>query len=266
MLHFLLLGACLFSVYGWLNPAAMRSDTRIVVDQGTIDSLAQRFERVWHRDPTERELQALIQDFVVEEIYYREAKAMGIDQDDPVIRRRLRQKMEMYTDNLATSITPSEELLNEYLQRHPDKFKTESRYSFQQVYLRADRPGAELKSKIEAINSHLKAGEAVTGDRTLLAERYERVDAHTIDRTFGRRFSTKLDDLPLNHWSQPVQSGLGVHFILLSARQPGRVPDLASIRDAVEREWRFDRAQEIDRTLHEKLLARYDVVINGHAK
>lgn len=263
LLHFLFFGACLFGLYAWINPDAMQSDKRIVVDQGQVNSLAMRFKRVWQREPTKQELQSLIEDFVIEEIYYREALAMGIDKDDPVIRRRLRQKMETYTDSLATTLAPGENELDQYLQHHPDKFKTESRYSFQQVYINTDIPEDQLRAKLTSIQNALQSGESVDGGSSLLPASFTDTDGFTIDRTFGQGFAAQLDTLELNQWSPPLQSGLGLHFIMLSARQAGQLPTLALIRDKVEREWRFDKAQEIDAALRKKLLASYDVVVTA---
>jgi peptidyl-prolyl cis-trans isomerase C len=261
LLHFLLIGAALFAVYAVVNPDAMQSDKRIVVDQGQINTLAQRFKRVWQRDPNEQELQGLIEDFVIEEIYYREALAMGIDKDDPVIRRRLRQKMELYTDNLASTLAPTDAVLNEYLQRHADKFEADSRYTFKQIFVNADAATEQLNEQLAAIESDLQDGKTVTGDQSLLPVGFEDADAFTVDRTFGKGFALQLDAVPLNQWSQPLRSGLGVHFVFVSNRQPGYLPALADIRNKVEREWRFDQAQSIDRTLREKLLAGYQIEI-----
>ena len=263
LLHFLVIGGCLFGLYAWFNPDAMQSDKRIVVDQGQVNSLAMRFQRVWQREPTKQELQGLIEDYVIEEIYYREALAMGIDKDDPVIRRRLRQKMETYTDNLATTLAPSEDKLNRYLQHHPDKFKTENRYSFRQVYINTDISEEQLQAKLTSIQNALQSGESVDGDSAMLPASFTDTDGFTVDRTFGKGFAAQLDALELNQWSPPLQSGLGLHFVMLSARQAGQLPALASIRDKVEREWRFDKAQEIDKALRKKLLASYDVVVTA---
>jgi hypothetical protein len=266
LLHFLLIGACLFGLYTWLNPAAMQSDKRIVVDQGRINYLVQRFKRVWQRAPNEQERQSLIEDFIIEEIYYREALAMGIDKNDPVIRRRLRQKMELYTDNLASTLAPSDAQLNEYLQQHPDKFKSDARYTFKQVFLNTDAAAEKLDERLKTIESKLSKGERVKGDPSLFPGSFEDADAFSVNRTFGHEFAEKLDQLPLNQWSPPIKSGMGVHFVMLTDRQPGQLPALADIRKQVEREWRFDRAQSIDKALRKKLLTSYDVVIEKTGK
>lgn len=266
LLHFILIGACLFGLYAWLNPGAMQSDKSIVVDQGQIDSLTQRFKRVWQREPTTKELRGLIEDYVIEEIYYRQALAMGIDKNDPVIRRRLRQKMEIYTDSMTSTLAPSEEQLQSYLAQHPDKFRTDSRYTFKQIYINTDRPGQELDELITTTQSALQSGKSTPGDPSLLPMEFTDAEAFLVDRTFGQGFASKLKDLDLNKWSGPLRSGMGIHFVRLDARRPGRLPELVAIRDKVEREWRFDQAQKVDKSLRKKLLASYDIIINPDVK
>lgn len=266
LLHFLLIGVCLFGLYAWLNPDSLNSERRIVVNAGTVDSIKQRFFRMWQRNPTTQELQGLIEDHVLEEIYYREALALGIDKNDPVIRRRLRQKMEIYTDNLAATLAPTEQELQRYLQHHPDKFKTEPRYSFQQIYLNSDAPPEQLTHRIESIQRGVRAGETIAGDGSLLPAQVNNAEASAIDRIFGGGFAAKLDTLELNQWSEVLRSGVGLHWVKLSDRQAGTLPALTMIKEKVEREWRFDRAQELDQALRKKLLAGYDIVIAETAK
>lgn len=266
LLHFLLIGAGLFALYAGLNPNANLPDQQLVIKQGQINHLVQRFERVWMREPTEQELQQLIEDFVIEEIYYREAQALGIDQDDPVIRRRLRQKMEVYSDTLATTLAPTDEQLTQYLNKHPEKFKTDNRYSFEQIYVNTDRPTQELQQFINAIAINLQQSKPAAGDSTLLADRYLMIRSSELERTFGQGFAQRLDTLPLQQWHGPIESGLGVHFIKLTTRQAGELPSLPAARASVEHEWRFDQAQQIEKEMRDKLLAKYDVVIDSDEK
>lgn len=112
LLHFLLIGAGLFWLYAVVNPeAANEGDKQIVVTSGRIEQLLRIFEKTWQRPPSADELKALIDDFVIEEMYYRQGVAMGIDKDDTLIRRRLRQKLEFLTDDTAALIAPNDEQL-----------------------------------------------------------------------------------------------------------------------------------------------------------
>ncbi len=103
LVHFLLLGGVLFLIFGLTNQTGTtNSDQRIVVSAGRIEQLATVFGKTWQRPPTSKELKGLIDDFVLEEVYYRQAVAMGIDRDDTIIRRRLRQKLEFLTDDVSS--------------------------------------------------------------------------------------------------------------------------------------------------------------------
>ena len=91
----------MFGLFKLRAPQAGDTDRRIVVSGGRIEQLAGTFARTWQRPPSVAELKGLIDDFVVEEMFYREATAMGLDRDDTVIRRRLRQKMEFLAEDMA---------------------------------------------------------------------------------------------------------------------------------------------------------------------
>ncbi|MDO3722825.1 peptidyl-prolyl cis-trans isomerase [Marinobacter sp. chi1] len=261
LIHILLIGALLFALYSALNPQAMEDNKRILIDQGQINSLQQQFARAWNRQPTEEELQGLIENFVIEEIYYREALALGIDKNDPVIRRRLRQKMEIYTDNLANALAPSDEQLTQYLEEHPDKFRTDDRYSFEHIYLNTDQPTAELRKRVAEAERAIGSGQPITGDPSLLPSVFDDVSGRMLDKTFGQGFALQLEGLDKHAWQGPIRSSMGIHFVRLTEHAPGGLPELASVRDKVEREWRFDRAQALDQSFRERLLANYDVTV-----
>ena len=106
LFHFLVLGAALFAVWLWRKDAAGGDSAgRIVVTQARIRQLETGFARTWQRPPTDQELTDLVQDFVREEVFVREATAMGLDRDDTIIRRRLRQKFEFLTEDTLESAT-----------------------------------------------------------------------------------------------------------------------------------------------------------------
>src|SRR5882672_5080040 len=110
LLHFLVLGALLFGLYGWLNREGFKAPNEIVVSRGQVVNLSAQFERISHRGPTQQELQGLIDNWVREEILYREGLAMNLDRDDPVVRRRIQQKVEFIVDSAAPEALTSEEL------------------------------------------------------------------------------------------------------------------------------------------------------------
>ena len=90
MLHFAVLGAIIFGVYRIREAPGVE---QIRVTESRQDSMQRRFEKTQGRVPNAVELDALIQAWVDEEILVREARTLGLDDADPVVRRRLLQKM-----------------------------------------------------------------------------------------------------------------------------------------------------------------------------
>ncbi|MEZ5564051.1 MAG: peptidylprolyl isomerase [Gammaproteobacteria bacterium] len=261
LLHFLLIGAAFFALYAWLNPDALESDRRIVVDEGRINALSESFQRTWRRVPTHGEIASLVDDFALEEIYYRQALALGLDEDDPVIRRRLQQKLEFLAVSMATATQPDESELQSYLEAHPDQYRRPDRYSFEQIYINPARPAAELEQRLAEVATALGNGQVVDGDQTLIAREFSDASTSRIDNTLGNDFSKQLDDLALNEWSPPLRSGLGFHFIRLTARLPGEVPAIGDVREQVLRDWSYDNENTIKRRVEKELLADYKIVV-----
>lgn len=267
LLHFVLIGAALFVLFELADDgSAVTTDRQIVVSAGRIEQLTNIFSRTWQRPPTDQELAGLIDDFVLEEIYYRQAVAMGIDRDDTVIRRRLRQKLEFLTDDVAAASGPSEEELSAYLAANAESFQRDTNYSFQQVYISPDQPGNDFDRRdfdrqIAALLAGLRAGDVEPGDGGLVPASLDGMPARAVDASFGTGFAAKLDGLPVGQWQGPIESGLGLHLVRLESRVEGTLPALDDIRQIVEREWANKKRLETRRAINEGLLAEYEVVV-----
>ena len=201
LVHFLALGAALFALSAVLGERGTTQD-RIVVTSGQIEHLAATFARTWQRPPTPPELQALIDAWVREEIYAREARALGLDLDDTVIRRRLWQKMEFLVEDAAAT-PPSEAELQAYLTAHPDAFRTEPRLSFRQVFVSPDRRGDGAASDAVTLLERLRAagpGADIAGDRLGVPDELQRVPRSEITRLFGDVFAARLESVEPGAW------------------------------------------------------------------
>jgi hypothetical protein len=226
------------------------------------------FTRTWQRPPTREELDGLIRDRVREEVYAREATALGLDKDDAIIRRRLRQKMEFLTDDIIAQTQPSDDELSAYLTAHPDAFRVEQRYTFNHVYLNPAKHGDNLARDIKQLLAqlHQAGGQgdiSELGDAFQLERAYSAIPRSEIDKQFGDNFASKLNELPVRQWGGPVESGYGMHLVFISERTAGRVPALAEVRQAVSREWSDARRLEANEKYYNGLLSRYVVVIQG---
>lgn len=267
LLHFLFIGAALFVIFDLVNERMTgNADTQIIVSAGRIEQLENIFTKTWQRPPTTQELKGLIDDFILEEIYYRQAVAMGIDRDDTVIRRRLRQKFEFLTDDLAGTAVPSDEDLASYLAANPEAFMRDTTYTFEQVYISSVHPDVDMESYVGSQLSALRDGKKVEGSSGLLPAFFDTTPSRVVDANFGAGFSASLNLLPLGEWQGPIESGLGLHLVRIESRVEGVLPDLAEIRPLVGREWAHQKRIDTRQMINEQLLKDYEVVIEWPAE
>jgi hypothetical protein len=260
-----LLGAGLFVLYGYVgDDSAVRAD-RIVVDEAEVQRLAGQFRRIWLRPPTRGELEALAEDYVKEEIFYREALALGLDQDDLVIRRRMRQKMEFLNADLAEQQLPREGELQAYLEAHPDKFRRPARFSFQQIYVDTGQDPDSAQREATALLGRLETEPEVDwqelGDSTLLPAALSDASAQDIAGTFGSMLANRIAAAPENRWSGPYVSEYGLHLVRVTGKIPARLPALGEIRALVERQWGNERRVQANERFYQALRRRYAVEI-----
>ena len=266
LLHFLLLGFVLFLVYGRFGGPANGEGGNIVITQGRIEQLTVGFLRMNQHLPDKAELNDLIDDALREEIYYREAKALGLDQDDTIVRRRLRQKLEFVSEDVSPVPEPTDVQLQGYLQQNPQRFRLERRYSLTQVYLNPQKHGSRLATDVQHLLLALqRAGPQVDaggrGDAFLLERRFESASADDLSRQFGAKFEAALRTAPIGQWTGPVPSGYGVHLVLVRDRVADRAATLRDVRDDARLEWMHQQRAEANARFYADLRKRYAVTI-----
>lgn len=261
-----MLGALLFVYFEWSGGSGGPGSTRIDVTAGMVDHLASGFTRTWQRPPTDAELKGLVDDYVKEEIATREAAAMGLDRDDTIIRRRLRQKFEFLADEAVESSPPSDAEIQTWVDAHRDVVRSEPQLAFRQVYVSPGRRGASARAEAEKLLVRLRASgpELATddlGDPSMLPAEQSLDALRAVSRSFGEDFAEELATIEPGQWTGPVESPYGLHLVLVTARVPAALPDLASIRPAVERELLAERRKaELD-SLYGRLLQKYAIAI-----
>ncbi len=265
LLHFLLLGILLFVAYGWLNRAGFAARNEIVVSRSQVDGLVMQFEKVWQRAPTAEERQALVDSWVRDEIFYREALAMGLEQGDPVVRRRLSQKIQFIMDTGADAGPPTDADLQRWLDDHADRYRITTGYSLRQHFFDPARHGADLDAVVERARRALAAGRRAASDPTMLpAALVGR--AADVERAFGAEFEQALQTLPVGGWQGPVRSAYGVHLVELESRTDGRPATLADVRPEVARDYLQAASEAAQEAYYRDLRSRYTVRIEDDAE
>jgi hypothetical protein len=267
LLHFAVLGVLLFALFRMLGDPRDTAPQRVVVTTGQIQRLAETWRRTWQRPPTRAELDGLVEEYVREEILYREALALGLDRDDTIVRRRLRQKMEFLSEDLGTPAQASEEELQSFLEAHPERFRMEARFSFRQVFLSSERRGEasavqEATRLLVALQEDPAGADAdAAGDPLPLRAELSDASESEVKRTFGSDFAEALRDVAPGRWQGPIASAYGLHLVFVRARTPARHPTLDEIRERVQSEWLVQRRREANESVYRRFRERYEVVI-----
>jgi len=271
LFHFVVLGAVLFGVYA-IASDLFSGDTgrRIEIGEAEIGFLAANWERQWRRSPSEQELRALVDSRVREEILYREALAVGLDRNDVVVRRRMVQKMELLSQDLALLADPTDEELRVFFAEHQEDYRVPPRLSFSHIYFNADRRGAATEEDARRILATIRAENLPParaqerGDRFMLQHDYALRTPLEVRQLFGNDFSQALFDLAPG-WQGPVGSGYGLHLVHIGNRVESHVPQYAQIRDRLVADYNRMRSTRAKEALYEGLAAEYDVQIDGAA-
>lgn len=267
--HFLLLGALIFAVHAWRGKDGTEtpSKDRIEVTAGTLAWLSEGFAKQWHRAPDEAELRGLVEDHIREEVLYREALTLGLDRNDTIVRRRMAQKMEFLSQDIAASVEPDEAALRKYFTDNAARYAKSARVSFRHVYFSTDRRGEKLAADAKAALEELAKGadEESMGDPSLLPYEFENTDATEITASFGDKFAAEVVDMPEGKWSGPVASSYGLHLVVVSGRTEPQTVPFETVHDAVARDFSEERRSEANLDFIRRLKLRYEIKIDEAA-
>lgn len=269
LLVFLLLGGAIFLLFQQLSNDPMPDSAEIIVTEGRIEALSMGFAKVWQRSPSAEELDSLIQNHIREEILYREALAMGLDRDDPIVRRRMRQKMEFISEDIANLNVPEEQELQAYLAAHQEEYRLPTHFSFRQIYFNSSERGQVARTDAMTLLATLQkpAGKDIDvetlGDSLMLKQTFRRESERDIARDLGSQFLQSLRNMPTGSWQGPIRSGFGLHIVYIDERIDGKAPKLKNVRDAVLRDWASAERKQVNKAFYEALRRRYTVTVEG---
>jgi hypothetical protein len=267
LFHFLLLGALIFLVYG-MTAEKGRSQGEIFITQGQQESLVNTFSRTWQRPPTAEEFMGLLDDYVRQEIAYRESQNMGLDDNDIIVRRRMRQKLELLAEDVASLAVPSDEQLQAFMETNAADYRLDPVLSLKQIYFSPDRRGESTTADAQAVLAELQTPGAdvnpeQAGDPLPLPYAMEGLRESEISRRFGAVFVEGLKGVNVGAWSGPIASGFGQHLVYVDDRIEGRIPSLDEARAAVQRDWFNKKRREAVDGLYARLAENYSIEVES---
>jgi PPIC-type PPIASE domain len=268
LLHFVLLGSLVFAAYAWLGrgeDSAADGGNQIVVDQASLDHLTTLWKAQWKRDPAPGDIAAIVDRHVRQEVFYREALAMNLDENDEIIKTRLAQKMEAIANDLSTLMRPpTDENLREFFESREDLFTLPPAFAFEQVLFLNDE--SDLEAEIQHTLYALRQGAAIPRNRInklSVPGDWPLTGVDDLDNAFGGEFARSLDALPVGEWAGPVRSGYGWHLVRVDDKREALVPDLEEVRDYVAREYEYHSVLEAQEQVFRELLGKYEVSITA---
>ena len=269
LLHFLLAGAALFAGYSALNSTAVGEEQRKRIEL-TADDLRQ-LTIAWVAQgrpaPTREEIEHLAQARVREEILYREALALGLDQDDTIVKRRLAQKMEFLFEDVAALREPTSAQLQAWFEQHAERFRRPARATFLHRYFSPDRRGASARDDAARARQVL-AGQpadapaaAALADPFMFQDYYGDRSFDDVARVFGPAFARGLFQLTPGSWQGPIESGYGWHLVFVDSMTASYVPAFEDVEPEVKAAWIEDRRAAVRQQAFDAMRARYVVVL-----
>jgi len=265
LVHFLIAGGLIFAGYAaMVDTETTEAAETICIGADEINMLRAQYEKLWGRPPNDEEVAPLVREFIREEVLFREGMALGLEQDDIIVRRRICQKMEFLIGDLAVPGEPDDATLGEYLEANPDKYLEPSRLTFTHVYFNVDRRGEDARADAEAALAALGERERAPdfGDRFALSVDYAAKTAREMDQLFGPAFGDQLVEAPVGEWFGPVESAYGLHLVRVFERTEPRIPDFDELRDRLSNDYSYETRKAANALALEHLTERYQIVFD----
>ena len=269
LIQFLIIGAAIYGAYAmFATPEENFRDTLVHVDSNRINGFISEWEARWNRPPTSEEIDGLIQSYIKEDVLYRQAVAMGLNEDDPITRRRMAQKLEFLTSDLAMMVQPADGALEQYFNDNSEAYLAPDRMTFSQVFFDPDSRGnSTLEDAAEALLKLQAAGEPTeesmqVGDGFMLQSDFVSVTATEAARQMGSGFVEAVVQLELGSWHGPVLSGYGVHLVYVYSYEKSPPAVFEDVQAAVLENWQFEQREQFNVDFLENLKTRYEIVID----
>ncbi len=268
LVHFLLAGAALLAVYGAIAQPSPPPDNRIVIGSSAVSQLRNDLRARLGRLPTDAELRQAIEHSVDREVLFREARALGLGLEDPIVRRRLIQKMEFVLEDAAGLASPSNEQLEAFLAEHPDRYRRPPRTALTHVFVSPTEtatPEREAESLLEQLRGPQSPDPATLGHPFAHGQRFGPRTRAAIAGVFGNVFAQQVVAQPVGTW-ELRHSPYGVHLVRVDEQLPGDLPDLSDIRAAVVADWAEAQRAHLRRQALADLRSNYDIDVSEAAE
>lgn len=259
--HFVVAGAVVFAAHAWLNRGVGDEPPRTVrISAAEVGWLKETWGRQWQRPPTEAELSGLVTDYLKESLLALEAKEMGLDENDTIVRRRLAQKMEFLVQDTARLAEPGEDALRQFYDSRRDQYQLTARVSFTQLFFRSE---ARARRALDELKTRSAAD---LGDPSMLERDFSQADEQAVAGVLGPEMAARIFALAPGQWHGPLGSSYGFHLVRVDERQGAQARPFEEVRAKVLEEWYRAQQEKASEQFFAGLLKKYGVVVEDSLK
>lgn len=245
LLHFLLLGLAGFGLDQWLaSPLPAASPAASIDEAITVGpQVRARLRGDWQRrkgsTPGPADEAALVEDWIDQEVLYRQALALGLDRADPVYRKRLVDQMRLIVDGEAAPGPCTEEELAERLAEAPERYLRPAQVSFEHLFVSSALRGPQAEADAAALLVKLRAGAApadLAADPFVRGSRFKSHERAALTRVFGPTFAGLVLGVTVGDWTGPLRSIHGLHLVRVSEVQDACPATVDEVRGRLEKD------------------------------
>ena len=265
LVQFLLIGAVIFMISEITSDWKDRQQHTITIDSSLEKYLENLYSVQFGFYPDEETLDRLVENYIREEVMYREALRLGLAEQDEIIRRRLVQKMEFLLKDNDEISEPDETILKAYYEQHAAEYIHPLRISFRHLYFSDDaagkaQAGQRAGEALERIRSGHEQEVKTEADPFPLNDYYADLDQMGAHQLFGQsEFTQNIFKVPAGQWRGPFQSGYGWHLVFVENRIEASRPPYAEVAERVYREWRNENSARRFESALQDMIRRYEI-------
>jgi hypothetical protein len=261
LLHFSVAGVLLFAAYDWINRGETEnSPYALHLTVAEVDWLRETWTSQWQRAPTDDELRGLVSDYLKESLLAREAMAMGLDENDIIVRRRLAQKMAFLVEGTALLAEPSEQQLRDLYDTHQALFQSPGRVTFSQLFF-SDEQIAQ-----RALEELVKNPDADVGDPSLLPRTFLAEHRQAVAGLLGEEMAEEIFSMATGSWQGPLASGYGFHLVRIEERVDSATLPFDQAEPRVAEEWHRRTQSRVAQEFYASLLEKYRLSVEHSIK
>lgn len=265
LLHFMVLGILIYLTSIFFQSSS-ENKQKILISAGKVKHLATLYQKTWQRPANKQQLQETINEYALEQAAYLEGISLGLDKNDIVITRRVRQKLDFIAEEYNKRPVMTDVLLQQFLNENADDFRLEPQISIKQVFLDPPKHNENLSTTIDQLLTQLtndpEQNIEQLGERYVFRPQYKNVELSELTRLLGRDFSQSVNKLSVGKWHGPIRSSFGLHLVLVEEKVSGALPQLEQVKSLVIREWEHKQREQSIKRFYDELLMRYPVTIN----